>query len=101
MEQSKPLSLHSSRSQRRFLLEVALQSTVTAMLLLFVLLVIVFASGCNRAVLVAESSPIRIGPTTRTQVYTLVEGTWVLSSNKVEIPEGWYCVPPSFVEGAK
>ena len=23
---------------------------------------------------------------------------WVLSANQVEIPEGWYCVPPSFVK---
>ena len=57
-----------------------------------------FASGCSRTVLVPESSPIRIGPETRTRVYALDGGEWVLSENRVEIPEGWYCVPPSFVE---
>jgi len=57
-----------------------------------------FASGCSRTVLVPESSPIRIGPETKTRVYALDGGEWVLSENRVEIPEGWYCVPPSFVE---
>jgi hypothetical protein len=31
-------------------------------------------------------------------VYALVDGEWVLSENRVTIPEGWYCVPPSYVE---
>ena len=26
------------------------------------------------------------------------DGEWRLSANCVEIPEGWYCVPPSFME---
>jgi len=32
-------------------------------------------------------------------VYRLVGDppTWVLSDDKVVIPEGWYCVPPRFV----
>lgn len=61
-------------------------------------LAIASASGCSRAVLVPESSPIRIGPATEARVYTRVGDEWVLSENRVEIPEGWYCVPPSFVE---
>jgi hypothetical protein len=32
-------------------------------------------------------------------VYALVDGEWRLSSGAVHIPEGWYMVPPSFVEG--
>jgi len=28
----------------------------------------------------------------------MTDGEWTLSTNRVEIPEGWYCVPPSFVE---
>jgi hypothetical protein len=59
-----------------------------------------YASGCaSRTVLVSESSPTRIGPDFRGRVYTLVDGEWRLSSDPVEIPEGWYMVPPSFVEG--
>jgi len=63
-----------------------------------ILLGIVFASGCTRAVLVPESSPIRIGPATRARIYAMTDGEWELSGNTVTIPEGWYCVPPSFVE---
>lgn len=51
--------------------------------------------------LVPESSPVRIGPECRTRVYTLgTDGAWELSANRVCVPEGWYAVPPSFVEGA-
>ncbi len=57
-----------------------------------------FASGCARTVLVPESSPVRIGPKVDARVYALVDGEWVLSENRVTIPEGWYCVPPSYVE---
>lgn len=44
---------------------------------------------------------MRIGPSCRTQVYALVDGRWELSPNAVTVPEGWYCVPPSFVEAAE
>ena len=54
--------------------------------------------GCSRVVLVTEASPIRIGPDCRVQVYTLIDGEWRLGDNRVAIPEGWYCVPPSFVD---
>lgn len=58
-----------------------------------------FAGGCSRAVLIPESSPTRIGPDARSQVYYLdVSGDWKLSDNRVTLPEGWYLVPPSFVE---
>ena len=59
---------------------------------------ILCASGCTRAVLVPESSPIRIGPATQARIYVMTDGEWELSGNAVTIPEGWYCVPPSFVE---
>lgn len=29
----------------------------------------------------------------------MLDGKWTLSDNRVEIPEGWYIVPPSFVDG--
>ena len=54
--------------------------------------------GCSRVVLVSEASPIRIGPDCRTQVYTLIDGEWRLGDNRVTLVEGWYCVPPSFVD---
>jgi hypothetical protein len=41
---------------------------------------------------------VRVGPECRVRVYTLTSDGWELSPNAVTIPEGWYCVPPSFVE---
>lgn len=67
-------------------------------LVVFGALALGFASGCGRTVLVPESSPFRIGPGTKARIYAMTDGEWTLSSNSVEIPEGWYCVPPSFVE---
>jgi hypothetical protein len=65
----------------------------------FVAPVIVFASGCGtRTVLVHESSPVRIGPDVRGRCYVMIDGEWRLSPRPVDIPEGWYLVPPSFVE---
>jgi hypothetical protein len=58
----------------------------------------VFAGCAPRTVLVPESSPVRIGPNVRGRVYTSNGTEWIISGNTVEIPEGWYLVPPSFVE---
>jgi len=49
-------------------------------------------------VLVSEGSPVRIGPCARARVYSLEGAQWRLGDNRVELPEGWYLVPPSFVE---
>ncbi len=64
-----------------------------------VALALAFASGCGpRTVLVPESSPIRVGPGVSGRVYVREAGEWTLSANKVEIPEGTYIVPPSYVD---
>ena len=65
------------------------------MLMLFVVLAIGCAPG--RTVLVTDDSPLRIGPGTTGQVYRLIDGDWVLSDDRVQLPEGWYAVPPRFV----
>jgi uncharacterized protein YceK len=68
---------------------------------LFVL-VVGLMSGCgSRTVLISEDSPIRMGPNVQAKVYTLQQGQWILSSNQIKIPEGWYCVPPSFVNESR
>jgi hypothetical protein len=72
--------------------------TLTATIAGFAALAIALASGCGRTVLVAQGSPIRIGPKTQTQIYTRIDGEWVLSQNHVMIPEGWYVVPPDYVD---
>lgn len=59
----------------------------------------VFLTACGpRTVLVRESSPIRIGPDVKGHVYIRENGEWTLSANRVEIPEGYYLVPPSYVD---
>lgn len=64
-----------------------------------VALALAFASGCGpRTILVPESSPIRVGPGVSGRVYVREAGEWTLSANKVEIPEGTYIVPPSYVD---
>jgi len=76
----------------------ALRYPLIAILLFFVVLVPGSASGCSRAVFIPEASPIRVGPNCKTKVYLLINGEWTLSDNTVVIPEGWYCVPPRFVD---
>lgn len=72
---------------------------LTLILLGFAALVIASASGCggSRTVFIPEASPMRVGPSSAMRVYTLQGGEWVLSANRVEIPEGWYLVSPSWV----
>tara|TARA_Y100000588_G_C13342353_1_gene538717 strand:+ start:93 stop:350 length:258 start_codon:yes stop_codon:yes gene_type:complete len=78
-------------------LTVRLRLTVT--LVCFAVLAIVFVAGCGpRVVLVTEDSPVRTGDDMKGHVYALVDGTWTPSRNRVAVPEGWYLVPPSFVE---
>jgi hypothetical protein len=67
------------------------------MWVVFAVLAIGSISGCDRAVFVPEMSPMRVGPSSRMQVYMLVEGKWIKSSNQIAVPEGWYLVPPSYV----
>lgn len=47
---------------------------------------------------VPEESPMRTGPGSTIKVYHRVNGEWVLSGNRITIPEGWYLVPPSYVK---
>ena len=90
--------LRSSIGSRSVLREGLLLSMLVGILVLLIGLPLLCVPGCSRTVLVPESSPIRIGKDCRSKVYTMVEGEWIESANTVQIPEGWYCVPPSFVE---
>jgi hypothetical protein len=68
--------------------------------LAFALPALAFASGCgSRTVFVPEASPMRVGPFARMRVYHMVSGEWTLSNNQIAVPEGWYLVPPQFVDG--
>ena len=69
------------------------------MMMLCAVQAIAFASGCGpRTILVPESSPVRIGPNVKGRVYVREGNEWTLSANCVEIPEGFYLVPPSYVD---
>jgi hypothetical protein len=98
MRFSKSLALSLLRCWKECTCGRALELTVTAMTIAYVVLALGFATGCNRAVLIPESSPTRVGPAMQGQIYTMVDGKWILSDNKIQIPEGWYIVPPSYVE---
>ena len=56
---------------------------------------IVFASSCGttRVVFVdTNEAMVRIGPDVKGKVYFQRDGEWILSKNKVRLPEGWYAV---------
>tara|TARA_R110001583_G_scaffold130925_4_gene282651 strand:- start:1158 stop:1376 length:219 start_codon:yes stop_codon:yes gene_type:complete len=52
-----------------------------------------FLIGCGstRVVFVdTQGALVRMGPNVEGRVYVMKNGEWVLSKNKVKIPEGWY-----------
>ena len=56
-----------------------------------------FGCAANRTVFVPEDSPMRVGPSSSMRVWMRIDGVWTLSGNRIDIPEGWYLVPPSYV----
>jgi hypothetical protein len=108
-EENAPCSKESSRRSRSrssdgWIAEFRLVNMPRMLILtatLFVVLVIAFASGCgnNRTIFVPEDSPMRLGPNARSRVWVRVDGSkeWVLSGNTIDLPEGWYIVPSSYV----
>ena len=63
-----------------------LKILVTALLLISII-----GCGSTRVVFVDTSADlIRIGPNVSGKCYVLKNGEWVLSKNKVKLPEGWY-----------
>ena len=62
-------------------------------MILILLSSLVLLSGCGstRVVFVdTQSDLVRIGPDVEGRVYVRKNGEWVLSKNKVKLPEGWY-----------
>lgn len=52
------------------------------------------ACGTTRVVFVdTEADLVRIGPDVSGKVYVRTDGEWVLSKNKVKLPEGWIAGP--------
>jgi len=47
--------------------------------------------GSTRVVFVdTHAQMVRIGPDVKGKVYVLKGGEWILSKNKMHLPEGWY-----------
>ncbi len=101
MTSSEPSSCRCCSGRTPFFPDEVRGLTLLLILLCFVAVALAFATGCTRTVLVSESSPIRMGPQVRGKVYVKTADGWQLGDNEVRIPEGWYCVPPSFVEEDK
>ena len=52
-----------------------------------------FLMGCGSTKVVfvdTQAQIVRIGPDVSGKVYVLKDGEWVLSKNKMTLPEGWY-----------
>ena len=52
-----------------------------------------FLLGCGSTKVVfvdTHAHMVRIGPDVKGHVYVLNNGVWVLSKNKLHLPEGWY-----------
>ena len=69
-------------------MKIKLLKTLTAIILLFSFI----GCGSTRVVFVdTQADLVRIGPGFPAgKVYILKNGEWVLSKNKVKLPEGWY-----------
>ena len=60
--------------------------------ILILISLLLMGCGATRVVFVdTQSNLVRIGPEFPAgKVYILKNGEWILSKNKVKLPEGWY-----------
>ena len=59
--------------------------------LIATLLISFVSCGSTRVVFVdTKADLIRIGPDVSGRCYILKNGEWILSKNKLKLPEGWY-----------
>ena len=61
--------------------------------ILTVTILLISSIGCGRTRVVfvdTQADMVRIGPNVTGKCYILKNGEWVLSKNKVKLPEGWY-----------
>ena len=67
------------------------------LLIATVLVLSVFASGCGliktRTVLIPAGEPVQLAEPVEAYVYIDVAGKRERSANRVELPEGWWCLP--------
>ena len=55
----------------------------------------VILPGCDttRTVLVRPGDPVRLAEPVRARVYVNVGGQWQRTDERIQLPEGWYCLP--------
>ena len=64
-------------------------------------MVIAFATGCtNKKIVAHESAVLRVAPDVRGYAYLWDAETnaWKMSSKMITYPQGWYLVPPAYIE---
>ena len=65
--------------------------TKLKMIAIMALMFSAIGCGSTRVVFVdTQANLVRIGPDVSGKVYIQKNGEWVLSKNKVKLPEGWY-----------
>lgn len=102
MTGSLPLSRwHSSNGWIAACRTAVRPRTLAAIASVCAALAIACASGCaRRTVLVpSDDTLMRVGPGgAQIRVWYHLKGEWVDSGTELRIPEGWYLLPPQFVE---
>jgi len=70
-----------------------------ALMPLMLIVMLLAASGCAslsarpRVVLVPAGDPVQLAEPVKGYVYVQIDGERVRSQNRVELPEGWWCLP--------
>ena len=59
------------------------------------IVLIACVGGCEhtRVVLIPPGEPVQLAESVRAYVYVSVNGKRIKSSERVELPEGWWCLP--------
>ena len=68
-----------------------MKAKILKIILATTLLISLTGCGSTRVVFVdTQADIVRIGPDVTGRCYILKDGEWILSKNKLKLPEGWY-----------
>ncbi len=68
-----------------------MKAKILKIILATTLLISLTGCGSTRVVFVdTQADLVRIGPDVTGRCYILKDGEWILSKNKLKLPEGWY-----------
>jgi hypothetical protein len=99
-ESSPPWHSRFFNTLRNALTAVTSRAMLPLIVLSCVAAALGFASGCGRTVLIPEAAVLRVARDVKGHVYSWNEADqeWQMSARQIAYPEGWYIVPPSYVE---